>query len=79
MVEKYLDEMLTDEVSYQEVVSAFKKADHFYVTHYCKKRERIESRRCYWDDKSKIWETKDDKIARKRQGNSKETTTKGVR
>ena len=63
MVEKFLDEMLTDEVSYQEVVAAFKKADHFYITHYCKKRERIESRRCYWDDKSKIWETKDDKIA----------------
>ena len=63
MVEKYLDEMLTDEVSYQEVVSAFKKADHFYITHYCKKRERIETRRCYWDNKSKIWETKDGKVA----------------
>ena len=54
MIEKYLDEMLNDEVSYQEVVSAMKKADHFYITHYCKKRERIESRRCFWDDKSKI-------------------------
>jgi len=63
MIEKYLDEMLNDEVSYQEVVSAMKKADHFYITHYCKKRERIESRRCYWDDKSKIWETKKGDIA----------------
>ena len=63
MIEKYLDEMLNDEVSYQEVVSAMKKAAHFYITHYCKKRERIESRRCFWDDKSKIWETKKGDIA----------------
>ena len=63
MIEKYLDEMLNDEVSYQEVVSAMKKADHFYITHYCKKRERIESRRCYWDSKSKIYKTKKGKLA----------------
>ena len=47
----------------QEIESAFKKADHFYVIHYCKKRERIEQRRCYWDDKSKVWETKNGKLA----------------
>ena len=39
------------------------KADHFYTVHYCKKRDDVEERRCYWDEKSKIWITKNDKIA----------------
>lgn len=39
------------------------KADHFYIIHYCKKRDEIEERRCYWDEKSKIWITKAGKIA----------------
>ena len=63
MIERYLDEVLSDENAKQEIESAFKKADHFYVIHYCKKRERIEQRRCYWDDKSKVWETKNGKLA----------------
>ena len=59
MLEKDIDEIVND----TEVMMALEKADHFYITHYCKKRERIETRRCYWDNKSKIWETKDGKIA----------------
>jgi hypothetical protein len=59
MLEKDIDEIVND----SEVMMALEKADHFYITHYCKKRERIETRRCYWDNKSKIWETKDGKIA----------------
>ena len=45
------------------MIEALKEADHFLITHYCKKRDQIETRRCYWDSKSKIWETKDGKIA----------------
>ena len=63
MINRYLDEMLGDEESYKEIESAFKKADHFYVVHFCKKRDRIEQRRCFWDDKSKVWETKAGKLA----------------
>jgi len=59
MLEKYLDEITND----KEVVTALKEADHFLITHFCKKRDRIETRRCYWDDNSKIWETKDGKLA----------------
>jgi hypothetical protein len=59
MLEKDIDEIVND----TEVMMALEKADHFYITHYCKKRERIETRRCFWDSKSKIWETKDGKIA----------------
>tara|TARA_R100000234_G_scaffold106414_1_gene77004 strand:- start:160 stop:453 length:294 start_codon:yes stop_codon:yes gene_type:complete len=59
MIEKDIDEIVND----IEVLMALEKADHFYITHYCKKRERIETRRCYWDSKSKIWETKDGKVA----------------
>ena len=59
MIEKDIDEIVND----TEVLMALEKADHFYITHYCKKRERIETRRCYWDSKSKIWETKDGKVA----------------
>ena len=45
------------------LIEQFKGADHFYIIHYCKKRDNIEERRCYWDEKSKIWLTKDNKIA----------------
>ena len=40
-----------------------KEVDHFYIVHYCKKREQIEERRCYFDSKSRIWETKKGKLA----------------
>ena len=60
MIEKYLDEISNTD---NEVIEALKEADHFLITHYGKKRDQIETRRCYWDDKSKIWETKDGKLA----------------
>ena len=41
MIEKYLDEITTD----SEVIEALKEADHFLITHYCKKRDQIETRR----------------------------------
>ena len=59
MLEKDIDEIVND----TEAMMALEKADHFYITHYCKKRERIETRRCYWDNQSRIWETKDGKVA----------------
>ena len=55
-----IDELIEDQ---EEVIDALSKADHFYITHYCKKRDRIEERRCFWDSKSKIWETKGGKLA----------------
>ena len=55
-----IDELVENQ---EEVIEALKGADHFYICHYCKKREQIEHRRCYWDDKSKIWETKTGKLA----------------
>ena len=60
MLEKHTDELIENQ---EEVIEALKQADHFYITHYCKKREQIEERRCFWDDKSKIWETKNGKLA----------------
>ncbi len=76
MLKKDLDNELIND---QEVIQSLKDADHFYICHYCKKREQIEYRRCYWDyckkreqieyrrcywdDKSKIWETKNGKLA----------------
>ena len=60
MLEKDLNEIIENQT---EVIEALKQADHFYITHYCKKRDNIENRRCFWDSKSKIWETKDGKIA----------------
>jgi len=60
MLEKYLDEITQTD---GEVIEALKEADHFLITHFCKKRDQIETRRCYWDSKSKIWETKDGKLA----------------
>ena len=59
MIEKDIDEIVND----TQVLMALKTADHFIITHYCKKRDRIEERRCFWDSKSKIWETKDGKLA----------------
>ena len=55
-----VDELIEDQ---EEVINALSNADHFYICHYCKKRDRIEERRCFWDSKSKIWETKDGKLA----------------
>ena len=46
-----------------ELAEQLKKSDHLYIAHYCKKREQIEERRCFWDSKSKIWETKGGKLA----------------
>ena len=60
MLKRDLDNELIDD---QEVIQSLKEADHFYICHYCKKREQIEERRCYWDSKSKIWETKQGKLA----------------
>ena len=60
MLEKDLNHQLIDD---QEVIKSLKEADHFYICHYCKKRDQIEHRRCFWDDKSKIWETSKGKLA----------------
>ena len=60
MLEKDIDHLIDNQ---EEVIEALKQADHFYITHYCKKREQIEERRCFWDSKSKIWETKSGKLA----------------
>ena len=59
MLEEDIDEIVND----VEVMMALEQADHFYITHYCKKREQIESRRCYWDSESKIYKTKKGKLA----------------
>ena len=55
-----VDELIENQ---EDVIEALSKADHFYIVHYCKKRDNIEERRCFWDSKSKIWETKDGKLA----------------
>ena len=60
MLEKDLDHELIDD---QEVIKSLKEADHFYICYYSKKNECIEHRRCFWDSKSKIWETKKGKLA----------------
>ena len=54
------DELIENQT---EVIEALQKADHFYIVHYCKKRDNIEERRCFWDSKSKIWETSKGKLA----------------
>ena len=59
MLEKDIDEIVND----TEVMMALEKADHFYITFFNKSKDRIESRRCFWDSKSKIWETKSGKLA----------------
>ena len=38
MLEKDISEMIND----PQVIQALKEADHFYICHYCKKREQIE-------------------------------------
>ena len=60
MLEKDLNEIIENQT---EVIEALKEADHFYICHYSKKNERIEHRRCFWDSKSKIWETSKGKLA----------------
>ena len=46
-----------------DLIEQISKADHFYIIFYCKKRQQIEQRRCIWDSQSKLWETKQNKIA----------------
>ena len=58
---KYMNE--EEASSSIELAEQLEKSDHFYISHYCKKRDQIEERRCFWDDKSKIWETKNGKLA----------------
>ena len=60
MLKKDLDHELIND---QEVIQSLKEADHFYICHYSKKNDRIEHRRCFWDSKSKIWETQNGKLA----------------
>ena len=60
MLEKDLNHELIDD---QQVIQSLKEADHFYICYYSKKNECIEHRRCFWDEKSKIWETSKGKLA----------------
>ena len=46
-----------------EVIEQLQTADHFYICYYSKTKEQIEHRRCFWDSKSKIWETSKGKLA----------------
>ena len=55
-----IDELVENQ---EEVIEALQKADHFYICLYSKKNDRIEHRRCFWDKKSKIWETSKGKLA----------------
>ena len=41
MLEKDINEIIENQT---EVIDALKEADHFYICHYCKKREQIEHR-----------------------------------
>ena len=59
MIEKDIDDIVND----TEVLMALEKADHFLITHFCKKRDRIETRKCFWDTNSKIWVTQKGKTA----------------
>ena len=65
MIEDITNEELepTFEEFTERLIGQFKKADHFYIVHYCKKRDDVEERRCYWDEKSKIWMTSKNKLA----------------
>ena len=60
MIEKDLNNELIDD---QQVIQSLQEADHFYICYYSKSKERIEHRRCFWDKKSKIWETSKGKLA----------------
>ena len=55
-----VDELIENQ---EQVIDALKTADHFYICHYSKKNDRIEHRRCFWDKKSKFWETSKGKLA----------------
>ena len=59
MLEKDIDEIVND----TQVLMALEKADHFLITHFCKKRDRIETRKCFWDKQSKVWQTQKGKTA----------------
>ena len=67
MIEDITNDLINEEPTFEEfserLIGQFKEADHFYIIHYCKKRDEIEERRCYWDEKSKIWLTSKNKIA----------------
>ena len=58
---KYMNEQ--EASSSIELAEQLEKSDHFYIAHYCKKREQIEERRCFWDSKSRVWQTKGGKLA----------------
>ena len=55
-----VDELIENQ---EQVIDALKTADHFYICYYSKTNNRIEHRRCFWDKKSKIWETSKGKLA----------------
>ena len=55
-----VDELIENQ---EQVIDALNTADHFYICHYSNKNDRIEHRRCFWDKKSKIWETSKGKLA----------------
>ena len=59
MLEKDIDDIIGN----TEVLMALEKADHFLITHFCKKRDRIETRKCFWDKQSKVWQTQKGKTA----------------
>ena len=60
MIEGNLDHIMENSA---EVIQQLQEADHFYICHYSKKNDRIEHRRCFWDSKSKFWETQKGKLA----------------
>ena len=62
-IEHIIEEPNSFEEFQDSLGSKLAEADHFYIVHYCKKRDDVEERRCYWDSKSKIWLTKAGKIA----------------
>ena len=51
------------EIGVEDLTAKLKEADHFYICHYSKKHDEIQHRRCFWDEKSKIWETSKGKLA----------------
>ena len=50
MIEEINEIEPTFEEFTERLIGQFKKADHFYIVHYCKKRDDVEERRCYWDE-----------------------------
>ena len=49
MEHKYINEQ--EAIEGDLLAEKLQEEDHFYITHYCNKREQIEERRCYWDSK----------------------------